>query len=272
MKKLVYVLCTLISLSAFAQPAAENKIDAAGKKQGYWAKIDPTTKMKVYEGMFKDDKPQGVFKYYYMGMDTVRTKMEFRKDGKTAYATMYNMNGSLQAKGKYITEKKDSIWTYYDDQGKLLTSENYSMGKKNGKSLVYYQNGSVSEERIYKMDVQDGPFKAYYDNKAVKAEGTYNMGTLVGKNAYYFPSGSAAAVGFYDKGVKKGLWIYNTPEGKLDSKEVWVNGKQLRDKQMEEYLKKNKTGGGEEFQKKNPGTKPTGTKPANKPKPETGKK
>ncbi|MFL5753459.1 MAG: toxin-antitoxin system YwqK family antitoxin [Bacteroidia bacterium] len=271
MKNSIIIFYLLLTTAITAQTSGENKIDAAGKKQGYWIKMDPKTGKKAYEGNFKNDKPQGVFKYYHVGMDSLRTRMDFRQDGKIAYATMYTMEGKLQAKGKYIDEKKDSTWTYYDDQGKLLTMENYTDGKKNGKSIVYYQNGNVSEERIYKMDVQDGPFKSYYDDKKVKAEGTYQNGILVGKNAFYFPSGTAAAIGNYDKGVKKGVWIYNKPDGKFDSREIWVNGKMLEGKALEDYLKKNKgtesLSGGEEFQKKN-----TGTRPADKPKSGTKKK
>ena len=43
----------------------KTQTDANGKKQGYWKKKDEKTNKLVYEGLFKDDKPQGIFKYYY---------------------------------------------------------------------------------------------------------------------------------------------------------------------------------------------------------------
>ncbi len=220
----------------------QNKTDEKGLKQGLWIKTDAKTGKKIYEGVFKDDKPQGTFKYYYPGMDSLRTLMQFRQNGAIAYATMFHPNGKLQAKGKYSGEQKDSVWTYYDEKAKLLSLETYQQGKKNGKSVIFFPDGSISEEKNYKMDVLEGPFKQYYGDKKVKGEGAYANGTFIGKCSFYFPNGVTVATGVYDKGgIKKGVWIYKTIENKIESREIWVNGKQLNEKQTEEYIKKNKS-------------------------------
>jgi antitoxin component YwqK of YwqJK toxin-antitoxin module len=78
----------MLSVSIYAQ----TQTDASGKKQGYWKKIDDKTKKLVYEGLFKDDKPQGKFKYYYP-FDSIKAIMDFRQDGKYAYSTMFHPNG-----------------------------------------------------------------------------------------------------------------------------------------------------------------------------------
>ncbi len=237
MHKVLLILLLLISFITDGQ----NKTDAAGQKQGHWVKTDSKTGKKIYEGDFKNDKPLGTFKYYYPGNDSLRTIMVFRPDGKTALATMYHLNGKMQAKGKYVNEQKDSVWNYYDETSKLLSVENYSLGKKNGKALVYYQNGNLAEEKTYKLDVLEGAFKQYYDNKKVKGEGAYSNSQFIGKCSYYYPNGVVAATGVYEKGgIKKGIWIYKTIENKLESREIWVNGKQLNDKEAEEYVKRNK--------------------------------
>ena len=236
-KEIIILFFCLLNALAFSQ----NKTDDAGKKQGPWVKMDKQTGKKIYEGVFKDDKPQGTFKYYYPASDSVRTKMSFKNDGKYAYATMFHLNGKLQAKGKYIGELKDSIWTYYDEMAKLLSYETYKEGKKNGKSLVYYPSGNISEEKNYKMGLLDGPFKQLYDDKKTKAEGTYSEDQFIGKCTFYFPNGVAVANGVYEKGgIKKGIWLYKTIENKVESREVWINGKQLSEKLAEEYFKKNK--------------------------------
>jgi antitoxin component YwqK of YwqJK toxin-antitoxin module len=228
------------ALAVFAQPKAENKTDAQGLKQGYWEKVDPKTNKIIYKGTFKDGKPQGTFTYYYENADSVRSKSEFRQDGKVAYVTMFYATGKKEAKGKYVNEQKDSTWNFYDQRGGLLSTENYSNGKKDGVSKVYFENGKVSEEKNYKNGVLDGPYKMWYGEKKIKAEGKYVNGEYDGACAWYYPDGTAAAKGLYDKGKKNGVWLYKDKEGKVTNKEVWSNGVQLTGKQAEEYLQKNR--------------------------------
>jgi antitoxin component YwqK of YwqJK toxin-antitoxin module len=235
------LLLSLYSIFSIQYSAAQNKTDEKGRKQGYWEKLDPNTKKAIYKGNFKDDKPQGLFTYYYPGMDSVRTKMEFRQDGKIAYAKLYYNNGKMEAKGKYIREQKDSVWNFYDAAGVLISSDAYANGKKNGLSKVFLPDGKVAEEKNYKDGKLNGPFKQYYENKTVRAEGVYLNDNYHGKCSWYYPSGSSAAQGVYENNVKKGFWIYKDSDGKIKEKEVWVNGKKLSPKEMEEYLKKNKT-------------------------------
>lgn len=239
-KPLIFLI--LAVNSALAQPQkAENKTDAQGRKQGYWEKTDPQTNKIIYKGSFKDNKPQGLFIYYYAGTDSVHSKSEFRQDGKIAYVKMYYLaSGKLQAQGKYVNEQKDSTWNFYDEKGKLLSTEGYSNGKKHGTSKVFFDNGKISEEKIYKNGVLDGPFKMWFDEKKVKAEGKYVNGEYDGFCAWYYPDGTAAAKGLYDKGNKKGVWVYKDKAGKITNKEVWNNGVLLNDKQAAEYLEKNK--------------------------------
>src|ERR1700752_627998 len=140
-KQILLISGILFSSFAFAQ----TQTDANGKKQGYWKKIDPKTNKLIYEGMFKDDKPQGIFKYYYPH-DTLKAIINFKQDGKIAYSTMFHPNGKKMAYGKFINENKDSVWTYYDEKAVLISRETYVDGKKNGKEITYLPDGVVSEE------------------------------------------------------------------------------------------------------------------------------
>ncbi len=227
-----------LGMRAHAQ--TKNQTDDKGLKQGYWEKMDVETKKIYYKGTFKDNKPQGIFYYYYKGTDSLHTKTDFRQDGKIAYVTMYHLTtGKIQAKGKYVNEEKDSTWHFYDEKGKLLSTESYLNGKKNGISKVFYADGSLSEEKNFKNNLPDGAFKQLYEDKKVKAEGTYVAGEYNGKCSWLYPNGVAAAQGVYDKGTKKGLWLYKMANGKITEKEVWQNGVQLNEKDMEAYFKKN---------------------------------
>ncbi len=231
-KSLLTLLFLSLFVTIFAQPKAENKTDEKGLKQGAWVKLDEKTGKKIYQGTFKDGKPQGKFIYYYPNGDSIHSIMYFIKDGAVAYCTMKHENGKLQAKGKYIGEKKDSVWNFYDEEALLLSTDVYKDGKKNGVSKVYFQDGNVAEERSYKNDVYDGKFTIYHTNKKVRGTGTYKNGILTGLNAYYYPNGVAAAIGLYDDvGKKKGVWLYKDDKGNIKSKEVYVDGEQLSDKE-----------------------------------------
>jgi antitoxin component YwqK of YwqJK toxin-antitoxin module len=235
-----YIVSLSLILLIFSN-ADSQTVDTQGKKQGYWKKVDEKSNKLIYEGMFKDDKPVGVFKYYYP-FDTVKAIIDFKADGRSSYAKLFHPNGKLMAKGKYIGESiKDSVWIYYDDAGVMLSKDNYALGKKNGTSYVYFPNGKVSEERNYKQDVQHGTFKQYFDGTKVKGEGTYVEGKLDGKNAYYYPNGVAAAFGYYKNGNKTGPWIYKNTEGKITEKELYLeNGQLANPKKTEEFFNKNK--------------------------------
>ena len=233
-KQVLYIILVCSCFTLCAQT-----VDASGKKQGYWKKKDEKTNKLVYEGLFKDDKPQGLFKYYYP-FDSIKALMNFKENGKIAYSTMFHPTGKKMAYGKYIVEQKDSVWTYFDDKGVLISRETFLMGKKNGKEFVYFPDGVVSEEKSYKMDVQDGPFKLFFEKNVVKGEGTYLNGQMEGKNSYYYPNGITAATGYYKNGQKTGPWIYRNSSGKVTEKELYKEGQLATKKETEEFFNKNK--------------------------------
>lgn len=231
-------LLSFIFILSFIFVSAQTT-DSKGKKQGYWKKTDEKNKL-VYEGMFKDNQPVGKFKYYYPN-DSVRAIMNFRADGKGAYAKLFHMTGKRMGEGKYSAmEIKDSVWTYYDEAGTLISRETYKAGKKEGQSFVYLPDGSLAEMRTFKNDIQEGPFKEYFSSTSVKAQGNYLNGHMDGRISYYFPNGVEVAAGFYKNGAKNGPWIYKTESGKIREKELYKNGTLASKKETEEFFAKSK--------------------------------
>ncbi|MES2515612.1 MAG: hypothetical protein V4580_15760 [Bacteroidota bacterium] len=235
------IICFIFSLSISVFAFAQTQTDAMGKKQGYWKKKDEKTGKLIYEGLFKDDKPQGKFKYYYP-FDSIKAIMDFKQDGKFAYSTMFHPNGKKMAYGKYIGENKDSVWTYYDDKVTVISRETYLNGKKDGMEYVYFSDGVVSEERKYKAGKMDGPYKLYFEKNLVKSEGLYVNGLLEGKNVFYYPEGNvSAAIGYYKNGKKVGPWIYRDKKGKVTEKELYKQtGELATKKETDEFFNKNK--------------------------------
>lgn len=239
MKKLLFITFIFNTIFFFAQTT-----DASGKKQGYWKQKDEKTNKLVYEGEFKDDKPMGKFKYYYPN-DSIRAIIDFKKNGKTAYAKLFHPTGKRMGEGKYNCEilssmNRDSTWLFFDDSGVLISKDKYINGKKDGTSYVYLPDGKIAEEKIYKADILNGPFKQYFDGKKLKGQGTYTNGLLEGKASYFFPNGVEVAAGYYIHDKKTGPWIYKAENGKITEKELYKDGKLASKKETEEFFNKNK--------------------------------
>ena len=252
MRKLVGLIFIISTAYLTAQVTDEN-----GRKQGYWKKKDEKTGKLIYEGEFKDDKPVGLFKYYYPN-DSLQAIMDFRGQGTIAYAKLFHPTGKRMGQGKYINELKDSVWLYYDELGTLLSKDTYKNGKKHGASLVYMPEGLVAEERNFKNDLEDGEFKQYFDGKKLRGIGKYVDGKQEGKAVYYFPNGVEVATGFYKNGVKEGPWIYKNEQGKITEKELYRKGEPVSKKESEAFFNKNKPKSGGDTKGGNQSVKPKG--------------
>jgi antitoxin component YwqK of YwqJK toxin-antitoxin module len=216
---------------------AQNKMDSLGRKQGYWKVYYPNSKHLEYEGFFKDDKPQGLFKYYYEH-DTIKAKLDFKKDGKVAYATLYHINGKIMAKGKYLEQKKDSVWEFYNEMGQLLNRENYLQGQRHGLSITYYDSGKVYQKIQYILNKKHGYFIEYFPDKKIKGMGYYKDDLAEGYFVYYDPNGIRVGLITYEKGIRNGPTVIKELDGKIKEKALYKNGYPLSGKESEEYFKR----------------------------------
>jgi antitoxin component YwqK of YwqJK toxin-antitoxin module len=221
MKSSILLCLLFLNVSLFAQEAP-NKLDAAGKKQGHWIKLD-ANKKKVYDGNFVNNKPVGKVSYYYES-GIVKAEMNFSKNGTIAYAKLFHPGGKLMGVGKYVNEKKDSLWIYYDEEEVLLSKETYINGVKNGVSTVYYRTGQISETKTWKNGVLDGPVTKYFESGQVKYKGQCINGKVEGKVTYYHSSGKIDAEGLYKNDLKEGEWKYFAEDGKVKRMDKYVNG------------------------------------------------
>lgn len=230
------VITVLLSLSAFsiAQP---NQVDAQKRKQGNWEVYFENTAVLKYKGQFKDDKPQGIFTYYYES-GRIKAKVNYKPDGKTTLSQVYHeTSGQIKAVGKYIDQKKDSTWTYFDNVGNVKSKETYENGKLEGQRVVYYEpvNGQyiVARYEYYKNNVLDGTFKEYHQNTKLKAEGNYKDGNLNGDVKYYYASGKMERLERYKFAVKHGWWIFFNEDGTQAGTKLFWEGRALKGQELE---------------------------------------
>jgi len=230
MKNIYLIVLMLFGYVGFSQ--SNNQIDAKGLKQGVWVKKHTNGKIK-YKGKFKDNKPVGLFTYY--DKETGKVSTELKHIGESAYATMYHLNGAVEAKGKYENQLKDSVWQFFDDKGILLSDEFYLSGKKEGIWKIYYKSGKVMEEKEYSRDVEQGAWKQFFENGKDKMTATYEKGSLEGWVYYYDAAGKKIIRGTFYHDVRHGDWIFFNPNGSIMKKEEYSLGKRI-DKDKDDGL------------------------------------
>ena len=250
MKYILPVLFLFASIHLCAQPdngkpKAENKTDAQGRKQGLWAKPYPNNTIPQYVGEFKNDKPQGRF-YFYYESGKLKAVVDYMKDGAFARSVMFHENGEVMGRGNYVNEEKDSVWTYYDRKGLISMRESYNKGVLDGKKIIYYTpDKRTGQDRIaefihFKNGTAHGEWKQFFPDGTLKAEGTYVDGNFDGKVVHYHPNGQKSKVKRYKNAVYDGWQRSFDENGKVIVQKFYVNNKELKGKELEEYLEKYK--------------------------------
>jgi antitoxin component YwqK of YwqJK toxin-antitoxin module len=198
-----------------------NRLDNAGKKHGYWRKIERDTLR--YEGRFDHGKPVGKFIYYF-GDGDIKAITHFSQGGTYASTTLYYTRDHVWATGYYLNEKKDSLWRYYDYNGLLLKEERYSNGVAQGAWIVYFGNGKPSDVTSYRNGLKHGVWTQYFEEGAIQSKATYADGSLEGLMSVYHPNGKLKTSGRYVAGVKTGVWMTYNEEGKGIRKDEFQSG------------------------------------------------
>jgi antitoxin component YwqK of YwqJK toxin-antitoxin module len=220
----------------------QNVIDAKGKKQGSWSKTYPNSRIFQYKGQFKNDKPVGMFTYYYPS-NTVKAVINHGNDASRSVSNMYHENGKLMSVGIYRNLRKDSIWYNYNESGFLISKESYLDDVLNGQRIVYYPSWNerlkapnVLSIENYVKGVYNNEFVEYYESGAVKEKGLYLMGKKIGVWERCHASGKPFARERYKNGVLHGWSVGLDEAGKQIGKRYFYNGVQLEGKVLEAKL------------------------------------
>ena len=222
MYRLLFILLICGNLFAQTEDKNINKLDAKGLKQGPWVKYFPGSEFKRYEGQFKDDKPVGVFKYYYPTGE-LKSTLSHHTENKSTLNGFYE-NGALMCTGAYVDTIRDSTWTFYNIYGGKLSVDHYILGKRYGNCTKYHVNGRLLEEKFFERELEHGPFKQYFDNGNLSREGMYEWGSLEGKGVFYYPNGQVRFEGTYFHDTKHGIWKKYNIEGELIDEREYVKG------------------------------------------------
>ncbi len=191
---------------------AMNRTDEQGRKQGLWEKRYANGKLR-YKGWFKNDKPIGVFKYYWDN-DSIQNITVYSRNGEVAHTRMFYQSGGIYATGKFVNRKMDSVWKYYSESSKLVSTEEYQFGNKEGKTITYYPDGTVMEIKNWHNGMLNGLWQHFYSDGQLQLQSNFVNNSKEGRFVTYDDGNaeSPKVEGMYKNNERDGDWLFNTDD------------------------------------------------------------
>lgn len=239
----IFLFLSLIVSSAVVAQDDYNQVDSRGRKQGPWRKQYEGMNQWMYIGQFKDDKPIGLFSYYYES-SKIKAKIDHGDGSGRSVAVFYHENGHKMSTGIYRNMMKDSIWTNYGPSGRLSTKETYKNDQLNGQTVVFFvpedpedKSTRISEIFNYENGLIVGEYKRFFDNGQLMLTGKYENNLKEGSWTEFHQNGKRSAYYNYRKGQLNG-WqmIYDTKE-LLKERVYYYQGRILEGEELDKYLK-----------------------------------
>jgi antitoxin component YwqK of YwqJK toxin-antitoxin module len=136
---------------------------------------NPTGRV-IAEGQLKQDKPHGLWTYYYD-------------------------QGKPKAQGRYLTGLPDGAWTFFYPDGQVQKQTVYALGVPNGPYRLAYPGGQERERGQYNEGVRTGVWRTYYANGQAQQEGAYREDQRDGEWKTWDDTGRLTARTVYAQGV-----------------------------------------------------------------------
>ena len=226
----VYLLIALFIMSLpLRSQETINQTDANGKKQGLWQKKYPNGHIR-FEGRFVNDLPTGEFKYYHEN-GKIKAIIKHSSYGNGAEAELYNEEGLLSARGKYLHEKKDGKWIYYiPGKNQISAVEFWKSGQPTGTWKIYFTTDTVvSEYWSFSNGKKQGPWKQFFTDTTPRLEAFYNNDALDGSYKIFYPGNKLRVEGTYNLGQRTGEWKYYTEDLKIKRIEWYQEGEIIKE-------------------------------------------
>ena len=224
MKKLSYIILLFLVIPSltFAMQDEFNRRDEQGQRQGPWRGYFSSGSIR-YEGNFVDDKPTGVFKYYYP-QGQLRAQLIHEPGEESVEATYYHRNRSILGNGKYVDQQMQGKWLFYNEQGVLVSEHHYENGKNHGTWKTFFTDGTVAESENWKNGEKNGKLERFYPDGSIYMIAHYKDDLLNGEYKLFFPDGKSMLTGKYSDNLNEGEWIYYTDEGQIQKIVVYEIG------------------------------------------------
>lgn len=209
----IYIVLLSVFPFTVMQGQEINISDQDGKKQGRWIKNYPNGKV-MYDGFFKNDKPEGEFRRYHEE-GALKSLLVFTNNGTEAEAKLYYPNGLTASSGKYINQLKEGRWLFYSYTVKdlLISEAEYKGNKLNGLMVNYYPDGKAAEKIMYKDDLKHGECLKYYPDGTLTLRTNYENGKINGRFEAFYENGKPEISGQYKNNLREGPWVIYRNDG-----------------------------------------------------------
>lgn len=240
--KATYFIIFTILLSNFSFSQSINQVDQQGKKQGEWKKYYEKSGRVLYEGRFKDDKPTGVFRFYYE-TGSKKALIDHNLTSGRSLANYFHPNGQLMSGGIFRNQMKDSTWITFTESGVVSEISNYKNNELNGPFTSFYISGLENATgRIpyiksnYKNGKLDGEYTELFMDGRKKLYCFYIDGKLNGLYIEYHRNGKKSSLTRYKNGIKHGYSSGFDETEKEIATAYFYKGRLLAGKELEKHL------------------------------------
>ncbi|MEJ6777494.1 MAG: hypothetical protein QNK85_09270 [Crocinitomicaceae bacterium] len=170
------LLITPLAFASVDQGGDVNKKDSQGLKQGFWVyygKDRPRSGFpsegKIEEGLYKDDRKDGVWTKYYNDGVTPRLRGEYHNNRPGGQFTKKYPNGKNREIGTFYRNKYKNSLKRFHENGVLEYEANYDeLGKEQGQVKYSYPNGHLEFVYEAQSGVPTGKAERYYENGDIK--------------------------------------------------------------------------------------------------------
>ena len=132
----------------------------------------------VAEGQLKQDKPHGLWVYFYG-------------------------SGAPKAQGRYLTGIPDGTWSYFHPEGQVEQQVRFALGVPNGPYRLTYPGGQEQERGQYNAGVRTGLWQTFHPNGQKREEGAYREDLRDGEWKTWDDTGRLSARTLYAQGVAR---------------------------------------------------------------------
>ncbi len=209
-----------------------NFTDENGLKQGKWIKKFENGNT-FYEGEFKNNKPVGEFKRYYISGNLISI-LNYHLESDSVDAVFFHPNKFLAAKGKYYKQKKEGEWVFYSakEEDCVICRENYINNLKEGKSIKYHLNGNIAEELFYINDLKHGAWIQYFTDGVICIKSNFSNNKVNGKFETFHTNGNREITGTYINDTRNGKWKFYNEDGSFKRTIIYRNGVADNEKEL----------------------------------------
>lgn len=169
-----------------------NRLDEAGRKQGYWRIAAPKEDMPGYtdgqlieEGRYSNSKRIGLWRRYWPNGQVMSEITYVMGRPKGTYRTFYP-SGKPEEQGTWDLDRNTGSFRRWHPNGQLSQDFVFDQyGLRDGVQKYYHENGQLEVSVDIKQGKEDGVLKRYYANGDLQQTAELDNGVINASNSRY---------------------------------------------------------------------------------------